>query len=67
MTATRFCDSIVFRMLLAVHDRLAAAGIQLTIVIPAGSPVLRALQLIGFDQILPIAIVPSATTQQFES
>jgi anti-sigma B factor antagonist len=55
MTNTRFCDSSGFRMLLEVHDRLTAAAIQFTIVIPTGSPLMRAIHLIGFDQILTVA------------
>jgi anti-anti-sigma regulatory factor len=64
MTATRFCDSAGFQMLLVVHDRMAAQAVQLKIVIPAGCPVMRAIRLIGFDQILTIVPVnaTAATT-----
>jgi anti-sigma B factor antagonist len=59
MTATRFCDSAGFRMLLVASDCLAATATQLKVVIPADSPVMRALKLIGFDQTLnlsPVAV-----------
>jgi len=57
MTATRFCDSAGLRMLLVVRDRLAATETEFTVVIPPDSPVMRALTLIGFDQILHVAPV----------
>lgn len=55
MTATGFCDSSGFRMLLVAQDRLAISAVQLTVVIPADGPVMRALKLIGFDQVLKIS------------
>ena len=47
MTVTRFCDSAGFRMLLVARDRLAATGVQLEVLVPAESPVMRAIKLIG--------------------
>jgi anti-sigma B factor antagonist len=58
MTATRFCDSAGFRMLLVANDHLAASAVQLKVVIPDTSPVMRALKLIGFDQVLEISPAP---------
>jgi anti-sigma B factor antagonist len=55
MTGTRFCDSAGLRMLLVVNDRLAGTASQFQVVIPADSPLMRALKFIGFDKILKIA------------
>jgi anti-sigma B factor antagonist len=61
MTSTRFCDSLAFRMLLVVNDRLACTATELQVVIPADGPVMRALKLIGFDKILNIGPANAAT------
>jgi anti-sigma B factor antagonist len=58
MTATTFCDSAGFGMLLVVHDRLAEQAVQLHVLVAADGPVMRALRLIGFDQILRVSPVP---------
>ena len=42
-------------MLLVINDRLAAKAIRFKVVVPADGPVMRALKLIGFDQILSVS------------
>jgi anti-sigma B factor antagonist len=54
MTATRYCDSSAMRALLVAHDQAAASNSQLRVVIPAETPMMRALALIGLDQVLSI-------------
>jgi anti-sigma B factor antagonist len=54
LSATRFCDSYGFRILLVAHDRAVSEAKELRLVVRAGSPVSRSLALIGFDQVLRV-------------
>jgi anti-anti-sigma factor len=53
MTATEFCDSAGVRALVRAHERAAAAGSELRLVL-GDSPAVRIIQLIGLDQIVPL-------------
>ena len=54
MTGTTFCDSSGMRMLLAAHDRAAANGSTLRVVIRPGSAVSRGLAILGIDRVLSL-------------
>ena len=56
MTATTFCDSRGIRVLVMAHQRAAARGAGLRLVVPSAC-VLRVLALTGLDRWL--AIYPS--------
>jgi len=58
MTATTFCDSSGAKELLLAHNKAAADGIELRIVMPSAD-VRRLFELTGLDQVL--AIYPSPT------
>jgi anti-anti-sigma factor len=53
LTATIFCDSSGVRALLLAHQKAAASGVELWLVVPPG-PVLRIIALLGVDEVLPI-------------
>jgi anti-sigma B factor antagonist len=53
MTATTFCDSSGARELALAHNKAAAGGIELRIVMPSAD-VRRIFQLTGLDQVLAI-------------
>jgi anti-sigma B factor antagonist len=53
MTATTFCDSSGISMLVRAHKQAAANKTQLRLVVPS-TTVLRALTLVGMDDLLPI-------------
>ena len=53
MTATTFCDSSGISMLVRAHQQAAANNTQLRLVVPSAA-VLRALTLVGMDDLLPI-------------
>jgi anti-anti-sigma factor len=53
MTATTFCDSCGARELLLAHNKAAADGIELLIVMPSPD-VRRVFELSGLDQVLAI-------------
>jgi anti-anti-sigma factor len=53
MTATTFCDSSGISMLVRAHKLAAASNAQLRLVVPSMT-VLRALTLVGMDDLLPI-------------
>jgi anti-sigma B factor antagonist len=53
MTATRFCDSEGFSVLIRAHKRALAEGGGLRLVIPAGSPILRSFRAIGLGRFIP--------------
>jgi anti-sigma B factor antagonist len=53
MTATRFCDTSGVRMLVLAHQRAAASGAELRVVIPSAS-VLRVLAITKVDTVLRI-------------
>jgi anti-sigma B factor antagonist len=53
MTATRFCDTSGVRMLVLAHQRAAASGAELRVVIPSAS-ILRVLALTKVDTVLRI-------------
>jgi anti-sigma B factor antagonist len=53
MTATTFCDSSGARELALAHNKAAASGIELQIVMPSAR-VRRIFQLTGLDQVLAI-------------
>jgi anti-sigma B factor antagonist len=53
MTATTFCDSSGIRILVLANEQASATGIELRLVVPSGH-VLRTLELIGADRLLPI-------------
>jgi anti-sigma B factor antagonist len=53
MTATTFCDSSGISMLVRTHKQAAANKTQLRLVVPS-TTVLRALTLVGLDDLLPI-------------
>jgi anti-sigma B factor antagonist len=53
MTATTFCDSSGISMLVRAHQQAAANKAQLRLVVPS-TTVLRALTLVGMDDLLPI-------------
>jgi anti-sigma B factor antagonist len=54
MTATTFCDSSGISMLVRAHKHAAANGTRLRLVVPSAA-VLRALTLVGRDDLLPIS------------
>lgn len=53
MTATTFCDSSGARELVLAHNKAAAGGVELQIVMPSAH-FLRIFQLTGLDQVLAI-------------
>lgn len=53
MTATTFCDSIGIRVLVLAHQQAAATGTELRLLLPRPS-VLRVMQVLGIDAVLPI-------------
>lgn len=53
MTATTFCDSSGISMLVRAHKQAAANNTQLRLVVPS-TTVLRALTLVGINDLLPI-------------
>lgn len=53
MTATTFCDSSGARELALVHNKAAAGGTELQIVMPSAA-VRRIFQITGLDQVLTI-------------
>jgi anti-sigma B factor antagonist len=53
MTASTFCDSSGARTLVAACGQAAANNIEMRLVVPSGF-VLRALQLMGLDRLLPV-------------
>jgi anti-sigma B factor antagonist len=53
MTATRFCDSVGFSVLVRAHEQTLAEGGGLRLVIPADSTVARIFALIGLDRVIP--------------
>jgi len=53
MTGTRFCDSGGFSVLAGAQKWALAEGGVLRLVIPAGSPVLRILRVIGLGRFIP--------------
>jgi anti-sigma B factor antagonist len=60
MTDTTFCDSTGVRELALAHNKAAAGGIELRIVMPSAA-VRRIFQLTGLDQVL--AIYPSRAAE----
>jgi anti-sigma B factor antagonist len=52
MTRTRFCDCGAFHTLLRAHERMAADGGQLRLVIPAGGAVSRVVSLTGLGRLV---------------
>ena len=59
MTATTFCDSSGAKELLLAHNKAAANGIELRIVMPSAD-VRRLFELTGLDQVLAIYPSPAA-------
>ena len=57
MTATRFCDSLGAKALLAAHSQASHMDCQLRFVLMPGGQVLRVMHLLGADQV--IAIYPT--------
>jgi anti-sigma B factor antagonist len=53
MTATTFCDSMGVRALVLAHRHAAARGIELRLLLPTPA-VLRVMQVLGVDAVLPI-------------
>jgi anti-anti-sigma factor len=53
MTATTFCDSSGISMLVRAHKQAVANKTELRLVVPS-MIVLRALRLVGMDDLLPI-------------
>ena len=53
MTATTFCDSAGFSMLIRAKRRAAAHGAELRLLLPC-SNVLRVLKIQGVDAVLPV-------------
>jgi anti-sigma B factor antagonist len=53
MTAATFCDSSGISMLVRAHKQAAASKTRLRLVVPS-TAVLRALTLVGMDDLLPI-------------
>jgi anti-anti-sigma factor len=53
MTATTFCDSQGVRILVLAHQRAAASGAELRLVVP-GAGVLRIMAVLGLEGLLAI-------------
>jgi anti-sigma B factor antagonist len=53
MTATTFCDSIGIRVLVLAHQQAAVNGTELRLLLP-GPSVLRIMEVLGIDAVLPI-------------
>jgi anti-anti-sigma factor len=53
MTATTFCDSIGIRVLVLAHQQAAANGTELRLLLPR-SRILRVMEVLGIDAVLPI-------------
>jgi anti-sigma B factor antagonist len=53
MTATTFCDSMGMRMLVLAHRHAAARGTELRLLMPRPR-VLRVMELLGIDAVLPV-------------
>jgi anti-sigma B factor antagonist len=53
MTATTFCDSIGIRVLVLAHRQAAANGTELRLLQPSPR-VLRVMELLGVDAVLPV-------------
>jgi anti-sigma B factor antagonist len=64
LTGTAFCDLAGLRELLRAHQRAAAAGGGLRLVIPPDGAVARMLGLAGLDRVIPhFATVKQALAQ----
>jgi anti-anti-sigma factor len=59
LTDTIFCDSSGVRNLMAAHDKAVQSDAELRLAVPSGS-VLRVLQLMGVDRVLPVYPTVSA-------
>jgi anti-anti-sigma factor len=53
MTATTFCDSMGIRALMLAHQRAAANGGELRVVVPSAA-IVRVLAITGVDKVLRI-------------
>jgi anti-anti-sigma factor len=53
MTATTFCDSMGVRVLVLAHRHAAARGTELRLLMPCPR-VLRVMEVLGVDAVLPI-------------
>jgi anti-sigma B factor antagonist len=53
MTRTRFCDYLGLSLLVWAHRRAVARGGGIGLVVPAGGPVVRALDLTGVGRFIP--------------
>jgi len=53
LTATTFCDSIGIRVLVLAHQQAAASGTELRLLLPRPG-VLRVMEVLGIDAVLPI-------------
>ena len=53
MTGTRFCASAGVGVLVEAHNRAAADGGELRLVVPASAGVLRVFAIAGIDQLIP--------------
>ena len=54
MTATRFCDSLGAKALLAAHSQASHLDCQLRFALLPGGQVLRVLHLLGADEVIAI-------------
>jgi anti-anti-sigma factor len=53
LSGTTFCDSAGLHAIARAHERAAASGLELRLVV-GDSPVARILQLVGLDQVIPV-------------
>ena len=53
LSGTAFCDSAGLHAIARAHERAAASGVELRLVV-GESPVARILQLAGLDQVIPV-------------
>ena len=53
MTATKFCDTMAIRTLVLAHRQAAANGAELRLVVSSPG-VLRVMEVLGVDTLLPI-------------
>jgi anti-sigma B factor antagonist len=54
MTATTFCDSTGVRVLVLAQQLAAAHGTELRLLMQPGDPVLRTMEVLGVDAVLPV-------------
>lgn len=64
LSATTFCDSAGVRTLLVTAHQAADSGTELRLVVRAGGPVRRIIELMAIDRLLPVYPTLDAAREQ---